>query len=1214
MNRYIIFFLSIFIFLAAGLRAQETPNREVKAGVFHFDGFHNLNKEGGMEGYGIDLLNLISDYSRLNFNFIGYDKSWQDMQDMLRNGEIDIVASARKTPERERDFTFSLPVGRNHTLLSKKLTNKKIKAGDYDSYNNIRIGVINGSSQNQYLEPFAKDKGFTYKLIEFELPEEMAKALQNGEVDAILSSNLRRPDNEITLDIIKSDNFYIIARHEDQDIIDEINYAIEQMYLNEGDWQNDLYFNHYGGANLGSHDFTNRERNFIDESLKNGKSVKAISRADLSPYSYVENGQLKGVLPDFFKQIMQHSGLPYEFVIAESYEDYINKSKSEEVDVILDSIEPESSHGGGVTLLHTEPYIQAGVAKLKRHDFQGRERVVALAENAPFVLHPMFLENLEVKYYPNSQKAMEAVESGEVDTAYVLPMTAQIFVNSKTGNNLYYTMLEKSGADFRMQIPASNNHELISILKKSIKYAPQGLYNQLGASYISRSAIEMSLSQYLEAHPTLLIFSSLALMLTAMTIIFMGLRSYWSRRLLTETERINYKLEGQLAIVEALSRDYANVLAINPDDATASIIKISDKKVVDDAGEGNSEMEYQRIINNYADKKVYPDDQASFLKDLRLSNVLEKLNNHDQFSGTYRALVDGKTMYFQYNFVRPGKHAHSADNIILAGFRNIDQVMRHEQEQKAALEKALEASRYASAAKTSFLNNMSHDIRTPMNAIIGFTTLALANAEKTSLVRRYLEKIITSGNHLLKLINDVLNMSRIESGKVKIKEEKLSLAQIVRDLQTISQSDVRTKNLGLVVEAVNVNNESILSDKLRLNQVLLNVLSNAIKYTPNKGRVIFSLKQTSRASEGHANYEFHIRDTGIGMSKDFLKRVFDPFEREQTSTVSGIEGTGLGLSITKKIIDMMGGAIEVKSEINEGSEFILSFRFKVDNENELESLAAGLEGKRVLLINENGLVCTSLSDMLARLGLESQCVTWGKEAEKLAAEALDSGRPYDFILMSWHILDMDGQELVNSLRKIISENVPIIILEPSDEPGMKEEAKPGVNGVYPRPLFISELAAILDEQKKLAGNNADREKKSFAGKSILLVEDNEMNQEIAVTILEDAGFKVEVAENGQEAVDKIDSMPPDSYDLILMDVQMPVMNGYEATRRIRGMADPVKSSIAIIAMTANAFDEDRMEAEKSGMNGYVAKPIDIKNLMDTLEEMLANPKESGRSD
>lgn len=718
----------------------------------------------------------------------------------------------------------------------------------------------------------------------------------------------------------------------------------------------------------------------------------------------------------------------------------------------------------------------------------------------------------------------------------------------------------------------------------------------------------MGFFQYISAHPAVTVFLAALTTLAACLAALMALRARWSRRLLEAVERANHDLGGQLAVVEALSRDYANVWAINTDDATASIIKISDRRVLDSEHENDTEVDYQRIVENYAAKKVHPDDRAAFIEELSLENVLDKLARKDEFSGTYRALVNGGVYYFQYTFVRPSEKAGASEIKALAGFRNIDQVMRREEEQRRILQEALESSRYASAAKTAFLNNMSHDIRTPMNAIIGFANLALANAENTDLTRRYLEKIMISGSHLLKLINDVLNMSRIESGKIKIKEEKLSLAGALRDMRTILQADLKAKSLAFSMEADNVVHETVYCDKLRLNQVLLNILSNAIKYTPSGGRVGMTVTEFPSARPGGARFEFHIKDNGIGMSPEFLKHVFEPFEREQTATVSGIEGTGLGLAITKRIVEMMGGEISARSEIGKGSDFAVSLTFTAETEG--AAPAPELSGKPALAAWGDRKAGGRLISMLERLGMKASLALSADEALKMARARAEE--PYDICLISQSLPDMDAEELARRLRGALPKGARAVILRQPESP----EAESADLEYGLEPVFLSELAGILAGRAEAESpeGGAPRSSGLFNGKRVLLVEDNEMNQEIARMILEEAGFSVDLAENGREAVDKIAAGPSGAYDLVLMDVQMPVMNGYQATREIRSQKDPQRAGVSIIAMTANAFDEDREEAERSGMNGYVAKPIDINSLFKTLEAVIRSQGGAGAKD
>ena len=531
------------------------------------------------------------------------------------------------------------------------------------------------------------------------------------------------------------------------------------------------------------------------------------------------------------------------------------------------------------------------------------------------------------------------------------------------------------------------------------------------------------------------------------------------------------------------------------------------------------------------------------------------------------------------------------------------------QELNAKLQVAVEKAETANRAKSTFLSNMSHDIRTPMNAIIGFTTLALSNIDDTDRVKDYLGKTLASSNHLLSLINDVLDMSRIESGKIHLEEVEVNLSDVLHDLKTIVSGQIYAKQLELYMDVMDVTDEDVYCDKTRLNQILLNLLSNAIKFTPVGGTVSVRVRQLAGKVHGCGQYEFRIKDNGIGMSQEFAQKIFEPFERERTSTVSRIQGTGLGMAITKNIVDMMGGTIEVQTAQGKGTEFTVCVPMRAQTEQRPVEKITELEGLKALVVDDDFNTCDSVTKMLVKVGMRAEWTLSGKEAVLRARQSIEMSDVYHAYIIDWRLPDMNGIEVTRQIRSL-HDDTPIIILTAYDWSDIEVEAKAaGVTAFCSKPMFMSDLRETLMSalgqkpadavQRLLPEKNAD-----FKGKHILLVEDNELNREIAQEILQEYGFLVDTAENGAVAVEKVSTAAPGSYDLVLMDVQMPIMDGYTATRKIRALDDPARAKLPILAMTANAFDEDRRNALESGMNGFLSKPIVIGDLVQELHKIL----------
>ena len=585
-------------------------------------------------------------------------------------------------------------------------------------------------------------------------------------------------------------------------------------------------------------------------------------------------------------------------------------------------------------------------------------------------------------------------------------------------------------------------------------------------------------------------------------------------------------------------------------------------------------------------------------------NYLEEIQVQEQreWDFEYVHLKTGEKRWF-HNIAMGSEVNGKKKYILVMSDRTSDRKMNQ------ALSEAVRAAETANKAKSSFLSNMSHDIRTPMNAIIGFTTLAVSNIDDKKRVRDYLGKILSSSNHLLSLINDILDMSRIESGKIHLEETEVRLSDVLHDLKTIISGQIHAKQLELYMDAMDVTNEDVYCDKTRLNQVLLNLLSNAVKFTPAGGTVSVRIRQYPGTVKGSELYEIRVKDNGIGMSQEFVQKIFSPFERERTSTVSRIQGTGLGMAITKNIVNMMGGTIEVLTEQGKGTEFIVRLPFRIQSKHQRIEKIAELEGLKALVVDDDFNTCDSVTKMLVKVGMRSEWTLSGKEAVLRARQSMEMGDAFHAYIIDWRLPDMNGIEVTRQIRSL-GDDTPIIILTAYDWSDIEVEARAaGVTAFCAKPMFMSDIrdtlmTAIGQKQAEAETAILPAAGSDFRGRYILLVEDNELNSEIAAEILNEYGFLVDTAENGAEAVEKVKNSKPGNYDLVLMDVQMPVMNGYEATKQIRALDNPALAGITILAMTANAFDEDKKKALECGMDGFLSKPIVIEELISILQKNL----------
>jgi len=534
----------------------------------------------------------------------------------------------------------------------------------------------------------------------------------------------------------------------------------------------------------------------------------------------------------------------------------------------------------------------------------------------------------------------------------------------------------------------------------------------------------------------------------------------------------------------------------------------------------------------------------------------------------------------------------------------------NERKVQSSLAEALHMAQAANEAKTSFLSSVSHDIRTPMNAITGFLSIMKDDAENPDLVREYVQRIDAASQHLLGLINDVLDMSKIESGSTTLSVSEMNIAESIEEINTIIRPQARAKNQSFDIFVSHMKYEQLMGDKIRINQVLINLLSNAVKYTAQDGAIQLRVEELSQVVNNYSRIRFTVSDNGLGMSDAYQKVIFDPFTREETKVTHEIQGTGLGMAITKSLVDLMGGTIRVESILGEGSTFTVELELRIQEKEDDPEFWTEYRVAKMIVADDDEKVCINIVKAMSQVGVDTDYATDGETAIRMMREHREAGCPYDLILLDWQMPNLNGLETARLIRKNYSDKIPILLLTAYDWSEIEEEAiEIGINHFMPKPFFMSTfkeaIRRVMGGKKKEENSQLD----IIRGKNILVVDDIEVNRIVLVKILSSLGTSCDTASNGQTAVEAFEKSAPGEYDLILMDIQMPVMDGYDATRAIRNSSHPSAKDIPIIAMTANAFVDDVRDAIEAGMDAHIAKPIQLDKLKSTIQQVLSSRQE-----
>lgn len=793
--------------------SEKNPGREtIRVGFFATDGLHMIDDGGEKSGYGYALLRYMSRYLDVSYEYVGYDKSWAEMLRMLDDGEIDMVTFANKTEERKEKYDFSRPIGFFGTALFVREDNRAVIPGDYSTYEGLRIGLVEDNAQNKDIANLAEAMHFNYQPVIYKRC--VGIALQKGEVDAIVKSSLSRGIHEKQVELFAENPYYIIVKKGNARLLSEINYALDQLNHVGGDWKAQLYRRYYGSKASGLLPFSDEEKMLLQSYVANDVFLQVLCDPACYPYSYVENGEMKGIVPAYFRRVAASIGLPYQFVICRSREEWLAYRNRGDCDIILDGRLDAENVLEKKDWVSTKPYMTLRVAQVFRQDFDGNIQTVATVnQDISDPIEDYYSQNVRKISYPTREGAMQAVADGKADAAYVFYYMAQEYVNRDQSRLLNYTLMEEPSFPCRMIVTQHANHALAGILTKAIYDMPANLLEQIASKYTSYKMENMSFLMMARLHPTITILLVLLMLFLIALLAMAVIRLRMMKRAEEEKAKEMASLAGQ---AEAANR-----------------------------------------------------------------------------------------------------------------------------------------------AKSAFLSSMSHDIRTPMNVIIGFTKIALEKNSDPS-VRKDLEKIEISSHHLLTLLNDVLDISRIESGKVKFQPKPVDLSAIHRGILEITRGLIANRHLTLCESASLFPDTYVMADEVRLREVLVNLISNAIKYMKDGGRI--SLMCTMKElDETHAKVTYEISDSGIGMSKDFVQHIFEEFTQEDAGAArTEYKGTGLGMAITKNYVELMGGTIAVRSQKGVGSTFTVTLPMEIADAPLLRadkesSRPVDLKGVHVLLAEDNDL-------------------------------------------------------------------------------------------------------------------------------------------------------------------------------------------------------------------------------------------------------------------
>ncbi|MBQ9367880.1 MAG: response regulator [Victivallales bacterium] len=1213
-------------------------NEPVRVGYYENEVFQEGAQPGSVKnGYAYEYYQKLSEYTGWRYEYVYGD--FGDLYQMLLDGKIDFLAGLAWKEERKSLIGYpDSPMGNETYSLIKHKADEAITVNP-TTLNAKRIGVL-ASAMEDSLREFLVKHGIQAEVVAYRDYEPLFQAFDRHDIDLLAAEGdgAHKRSNTELLCSFGASNYYLCVSKSRPDLLAKLNIAQTELSVNEPNYISFLRSKYYP-VSISSRAFSASEKRWLSE--HKGLWVGYLN--NYLPYSASDaRGNVTGMVKDFIPRMMERLGLEevaVSFIGFDKYDEMIAGLGTGKIDVAFPV-------GGGLFyaeesgIFQSSAVVSAATELVYKGEYsENTVRHFAVNENNR--MQAFFVKkhypNAKITFYPSIYACLEAVSDGQVDCTTLNGLRANDILRNSRYSDL--SLLQTTYNDDRCFGVKIGNEGLLKLVNRGI--------NVLGADYAQNNAFHYTDQLYFYSFTDMLrdnmaLFVSIILVVAALIIVFLVRDAKRSKREIQATETARKKLEeanaelaesqrakqkeleDRLALQEellkqekrrvqqdrmitALASDYRCVYHVDLDNNDAVCYR-ADPTDHHQTPEG-VHFPYHERFTWYANNFVTEQYREEFLKFIDPDHVRELLAKELIICYRYLAKRDGREYYEMIRMAGVRHAENREDHIVHAvglGLTVIDTEMRETMAKNQALSEALTAAEEANKAKTAFLSSMSHEIRTPMNAIIGLDSLALRNTSLPPETRTYLEKIGGSAQHLLGLINDILDMSRIESGRLVLRKEEFSFSDMLKQLNTMVMSQCNEKGLHYECKVTGGVSDYYIGDDMKLKQVLINILSNAIKFTDAPGNITLTVERTAVFGD-HSTVKFNIKDTGIGMDASFLPKVFDAFTQENSGRSSRYGSAGLGMAITKNIVELMNGTISVESQKGVGTEFTVVITLTNSQRQGPATSYVNPKDMRILVVDDEEIAAEHARIVLDEAGIKADTCYDGPTALQMLEVQHAKHEPYNLVLLDWKMPEMDGIAVAKEIRQRYDKETTVIILTSFNWDDIMDEAlHTGVDSFLAKPLFASN---VLDEFERIARKNnmslyKEKKRAELKGRHILMAEDNEINAEILKEILQMREAEIDHAENGKIVVEMFEKSPVGYYDAILMDVRMPEMDGLEATAAIRALDKADAKTVPIIAMTANAFDEDVQRSLQVGMNAHLSKPVVSERLYQTLEELI----------